>query len=61
MTPNATAFVAANKESPVVSGSAIEQDPNKPSRGARYTLKSGRNFRLTAEECRQVGMPRWDL
>jgi hypothetical protein len=60
-TPNAAAFIAANKRSPVVSGWAIEQDPRKPARGAGYTLKNGKTYNLSVEECGQVGMPRWNI
>lgn len=59
LTGNAAAFVAANKRSPVVSGSVLEMNPHKPARGARYTLQSGRTFTLNVEECRAVGLPRW--
>lgn len=60
MTPKAAAFVAANKQSPVVSGYAIEPDPRKPAKGVVYTLDDGRRFRLTVEDGRQVE-PRWKL
>lgn len=59
MSPNAKRFLVANKESPVVSGAALEPNPNRPSRGARYTLDDGRTFTLSREDCEQVGMPRW--
>jgi hypothetical protein len=61
MSDNARAFVAANKRSPVVSGYALEQDPRKPSRGGSYTLQNGKEFTLSVEECRVIGMPRWKL
>jgi hypothetical protein len=57
MSPKAAAFVAANKKSPVVSGGA----KGRGGEGGYYTLKSGKTFNLTADECRDVGMPRWDL
>lgn len=50
-------FIAANKLSPVVSGSAR----GKGGEGARYTLKNGMTFVLTADDCRKIGYPRWDL
>lgn len=55
----AALFVAANKASPVVSGSAIEKDPKKPSKGAIYRLLDGQLFRLNADVCKIVGTPRW--
>lgn len=50
-------FMAANKLSPVVSGSAI----GNGGQGARYTLKNGMRFILSADDCRKIGHPRWDL
>lgn len=50
-------FIAANAESPVVEGSAI----GKGGEGAYYTLKNGRKFRLTKEECAKIETPRWDF
>lgn len=61
MSPNAQAFIAANAESPVVYGAAREPDPRKPARGASYRLKDGRRFILNVQDCKDVGMPRWDL
>ena len=61
MSPNAKHFIEANKASPVISGAALEPDPNRPPRGASYTLKDGRYFMLSVQDCRDVGMPRWDL
>lgn len=55
MSSNAQAFLAANRRSPVISGSAI----GNGGEGGHYTLRSGRSFTLTREECEQVGMPRW--
>lgn len=55
MTENAKAFLAANKRSPVVSGSAI----GRGGEGATYTLRSGKSFTLSREECEQIGPPRW--
>lgn len=52
-------FLRANSRSPVVSGWAIEENPNKPSRGAVYELMGGHIFKLTAEECREIGLPWW--
>lgn len=55
LSANATRFLAANQTSPVVRGSAI----GSGGEGARYMLEDGHFFVLSAEECRQVGMPRW--
>jgi hypothetical protein len=56
MSENAKQFITANRRSPVVAGSAIGQGGE----GCHYTLKNGRGFTLTREECEQVGHPRWD-
>lgn len=55
MTPKAEAFIKANESSPVVSGAVI----GSGGKGARYTLANGQRFKLTSEECKQIGMPRW--
>lgn len=55
MSPQAKEFLAANRRSPVVSGSAI----GSGGQGAWYELRSGVIFKLTAEECREIGMPWW--
>lgn len=52
-TPKAQGFIDANKESPVVSGSA------HPGGGGVYTLEDGRSFSLSLEDCRSMPMPRW--
>lgn len=57
LTDNAKAFIAANKLSPVVSGAAVGEGGE----GATYRLKNGRSFLLTADECREIGHPRWSL
>lgn len=54
MTEKAKRFIAANANSPVVSGSA------KPEGGARYRLRDGKVFVLTLAECRSMPMPKWD-
>jgi ribosomal protein L24E len=55
LSSNAAAFVAANKRSAVVFGAAIGQG----GQGAIYVLRNGKSFRLTADECAAIGMPRW--
>lgn len=59
----ADAFVAANAKSPVVVGAALEPDPNKPAKGARYKLQNGAWHYLGAAACRLLpqGYPRWKL
>jgi hypothetical protein len=54
-------FIKANDKWPVISGAAIEPNPNKPPRGAIYTLSSKRAFKLTPEELRALpdGYPKW--
>lgn len=56
-------FVRANKRSPVVAGEALEPDPRKPAKGARYKLDDGTWHRLGAEACSLLpdGFPRWKL
>lgn len=61
LSERASAFVEANAGSPVIYGRAIEPDPRKPAKGAIYRLKNGKEFYLSVNECREVGMPRWDL
>ncbi len=53
----AEAFIAANKRSPVVSGSAI----GKGGEGAYYTLANSKTFKLSRDDCAAVGHPRWKL
>ncbi len=60
-TEKAREFMTANEASPVVSGYAIEPDPRKPGKGGCYTLKDGRMFRLSLEDCRSMPAPRWDI
>lgn len=57
VTDNARKFIAANERSPVVSGSAI----GSGGEGAIYTLKNGKTFTLSADDCKAVGYPRWDF
>lgn len=52
-TKRAAAFMAANAQSPVVSGEAF------PSGGAHYRLEDGSEYKLTLEDCRSMPMPRW--
>lgn len=54
-TARAQAFIMANRKSPVVEGAAI----GAGGPGASYKLKNGQSFRLTREECEQVGTMRW--
>lgn len=58
-TPTATAadFMTANDKSPVVSGAVI----GAGGQGAVYTLASGDDFRLKAEDLRSMPAryPRW--
>lgn len=61
MTEKAKEFMRANVQSPVVSGYAIEPNPFKPSKGAVYTLKDGRRFRLGVVDCKAMTAPRWDI
>jgi hypothetical protein len=50
-------FIAANKESPVVIGTAKDKG------GARYKLANGQWFNLGLATCREMpaGYPRWAL
>lgn len=54
-------FIAANDESPVVYGRALEPDPHRPAKGAVYRFQNGRELRLTAAQCRALpeGYPKW--
>lgn len=56
-TENVKAFIAANAESPVVSGRAFDGG------GGTYKLKNLRRFRFTLYESRSMGdcHPRWDI
>jgi hypothetical protein len=56
-TENVKSFIAANAESPVVSGRAYDGG------GGTYKLKNGRSFRFTLYESRSMAnlQPRWDL
>jgi hypothetical protein len=54
MTWRAEQFTKANRESPVVYGSAIGDG----GKGAMYRLADDRTFTLTAVECAMV-KPRW--
>lgn len=55
MTKNAEAFKKANAKSPVIEGHVISLEHG----GGQYTLRDGKVFRLSAEECREVGEVRW--
>lgn len=55
MTSKAHQFLMANEQSPVVYGSVI----GRGGRGCHYRLQDGRNFRLGAKDCKDVGHPRW--
>lgn len=57
ITENAKAFLAANKRSPVIAGTAI----GRGGEGCHYELQSGKVFTLSRDECEQIGMPRWKL
>lgn len=54
-------FVRANDRSPVIIGSAIEPDPRKRPKGARYKLDDRTWHQLGAEACALLpdGYPRW--
>lgn len=54
-TPAAAKFIAANKESGVVSGAAFNGG------GGNYTLADGRSFDLSLADMRSMPMPRWDF
>lgn len=51
----AVAFITANQESPVIAGHVISHKDG----GGQYTLADDRVFRLTRDECREVGNVRW--
>lgn len=55
-TPKAREFMKANKQSPVVVGEAIGIGGGQ---GCRYILEDGRAFRLSAEDCQSMPVPRW--
>jgi hypothetical protein len=63
LTANAAAFLAANKESPVVSGAVTHKGAERPENvtGSVYELDDGRTFTLTTEECRSMPVPRWKI
>lgn len=52
-TKRAAAFMAANRDSPVVSGNAYAGG------GGSYTLENGAHYKLTLEDMRSMPMPRW--
>lgn len=58
MTTRARNFMRANKESAVVYGSVIDV-AGTTGRGCYYRLENGKTFRLTRNDCRAVGHPRW--
>jgi hypothetical protein len=51
-------FLAANEESPVVSGSIIMDDDGKPD-GVSYTLENRKRFKLTGDDAVGLPMPKW--
>lgn len=53
-------FLAANKESPVVSGFVNMKD-GKPCGGVSYKLKNGKRFRLGVADSIDLPPPVWDL
>ena len=55
MTERAHRFVAANRDSPVVYGGV----DTGAAQSVTYRLGDNRVFRLSAEEARHVGTPRW--
>jgi hypothetical protein len=56
MTENGKRFVEANGTSPVVCGVVI----GRGGEGCRYTLADGSSFRLSSDDCKEIGKPRWD-
>lgn len=54
-------FEEANKLSPVVSGYALEPNPNKPGRGGVFTLKNGKTHRLSGAAAALVRDIKWDI
>lgn len=56
-------FIAANRDSLVISGRVLEPDPRKRAKGAVYTLVNGKSYRLGADACGLLpeGFPRWGL
>lgn len=56
MTGKALRFVDANRESPIVYGSAI----GRGGQGIFFRLADGRTFKLTAPELRTI-KPRWSF
>jgi hypothetical protein len=57
MTENGKQFVAANAKWPVVSGAVI----GRGGKGCRYTLANGQSFRLSSDDCREIGKPTWAI
>lgn len=55
MTTKARNFLEANRRSPVVYGSVIDDG----GKGCFYRLADGSIFRLSSADCRCVGHPRW--
>ena len=58
MSNNVINFMKANDESPVVSGAAI----GNGGEGGFYTLKNGKSFKLSLDDCRALTppYPKWD-
>jgi len=55
MTENGKRFVVANAMSPVISGAVI----GRGGKGCIYTLANGQEFRLSSDDCKEIGKPRW--
>lgn len=55
LTPKARAFVIANANSPVISGSVIGAGGN----GGYYTLKDGKRFKISNTDSKSMPYPVW--
>lgn len=55
-------FVRANDASPVIAGAALEENPQKPSKGARYKLANGgwHYVGAAAGHLLPDGYPKWE-
>lgn len=61
MTKQAKEFIDANKKYKIISGYALEQNPNLPSKGVVYELSDGTFYKLYPEDLKHVTNPVWDI
>lgn len=56
-------FMAANDRNPVIAGAALEENPERPSRGARYKTTDGKWHYVgaSAHKLLRAGYPRWQI